>query len=142
MKDNNQNLTYPRRRVQRALLRWTGRAFLPLLTRTDVTGLENFPTQGPLLIVGNHIATMEVVLMVVYAPWQMELLGPGDIPPPPMMDAIARMHGYIPINRGNMDRSALNQALGILKQAGCWACSPKEVSGTPEKNQPKAGLHG
>ncbi len=120
-----ENVPYPRRRVRRNLLRWSGRILLSMLTRTEVTGLQNFPTRGPLLVVGNHIATMEVVLMVVYAPWQMELLGPGDIPPPPMMDAIARMHGYIPINRGNMDRAALNHALGILKQGGVLGMFPE-----------------
>lgn len=125
MKTTKKTMLYPRRRVSRAFLRWVGKGLLSLLTRTEVQGIGHFPTQGPLIVVGNHIAAMEVVLMVVYAPWQMELLGPGDIPPPPFMHAIARMHGYIPINRGNMDRVALNQALGILKQGGILGMFPE-----------------
>ena len=72
---------YPRRRFQRAFARLAGRALLPLLARTEIHGRERFPKTGPLLVVGNHIAAMEVVLMVVYARRQMELLGPGDLPP-------------------------------------------------------------
>jgi 1-acyl-sn-glycerol-3-phosphate acyltransferase len=122
---SDQTLPYPRRKLQRALLRGIGRGLMPLLTRTSVSGRDHFPQQGPLIVVGNHVAAMEVVLMVVFAPWQMELLGPGDIPPPPLMNAIALAHGYIPINRGNMDRTALNQALGILKQGGILGMFPE-----------------
>jgi 1-acyl-sn-glycerol-3-phosphate acyltransferase len=125
MVNDNNTLRYPRRRFQRGLLRGIGRTLLPILTRTEVTGLENFPDKGPLLVVGNHIAAMEVVLMVVYAPWQMELLGPGDIPPPPIMHAIAKLHGYIGINRGNLDRPALNQTLGVLAQEGILGMFPE-----------------
>jgi 1-acyl-sn-glycerol-3-phosphate acyltransferase len=136
----NQTRQYPRRQVQRALLRGIGRALLPLLTRTEVNGLPNFPEHGPLLVVGNHIAAMEVVLMVVYAPWQMELLGPGDIPPPPLMDGIARFHGNIPINRGNLDRHALNQALGILKQGGILGMFPEGGIWDTREKPAKSGV--
>lgn len=121
----DETITYPRRRIARGALRGLGRVILPLLTRTQVAGLEHFPDRGPLLVVGNHIAAMEVVLMVVYAPWQMEMLGPGDIPPPPAMDAIARTHGYIPINRGNVDRRALTQSLDVLRQGGILGMFPE-----------------
>jgi len=117
-RDEVVSISYPRRRLARGLLRGLGRVLVPLLTRTQTTGLGHFPAHGPLLVVGNHIAAMEVVLMVVYAPWQMELLGPGDIAPPPLMNAIARLHGFIPVNRGNLDRRALNEALDVLRQGG------------------------
>ena len=119
------SMSYPRRRLRRSALRWIGRGLLPLLTRTQISGREHFPAHGPLIVVGNHIAAMEVVLMVVYAPWQMELLGPGDVPPPPLMDAIARTHSYIAINRGNLDRRALTQALDVLRQDGILGMFPE-----------------
>lgn len=125
MSSQSFSIVYPRRVLQRRVLRWTSRALLPLLTRTKITGREHFPRGGPLLVVGNHIAAMEVVLMVVYAPWQMELIGPGDIPPPPVMDRLARFHGYIPINRGNVDRVALTKALDVLRQGGILGIFPE-----------------
>ena len=48
------------------------------LTRPKTTRLDHFPEHGPLIVVGNHIAAMEAVLMVVTAPWQMEMLGPVE----------------------------------------------------------------
>lgn len=133
-------LSYPRRRLRRSALRWIGRGLLPLLTRTQISGREHFPARGPLIVVGNHIAAMEVVLMVVYAPWQMELLGPGDVPPPPMMDAIAQTHGYIPINRGNLDRRALTQALDVLKQGGILGMFPEGGIWEVGEKPPKRGV--
>jgi len=125
MQDNNLPTPYPRRALRRYTLRTVARAILPLLTRTQITGRENFPEGGPLLVVGNHIAAMEAVLMVVYAPWQIELLGAGDIPPPPAMHAIAMFYGYTPINRGNADRAPLLKTLGLLKQGGIVGVFPE-----------------
>jgi 1-acyl-sn-glycerol-3-phosphate acyltransferase len=63
--------------------------------------------------------------MVVYAPWQIELLGAGDIPPPPHLDALARFYGYTPINRGNADRTPLLKMLNVLKQGGIVGLFPE-----------------
>jgi len=140
MAEPTYSIAYPRRRVARSLLRGVGRIIVPALTRATVTGLDRFPKTGPLIVVGNHIATMEVVLMVVYAPWQMEMLGPGDIPPPPAMDAIARFHGYIGINRGNMDRRALTQALDVLRQGGVLGMFPEGGIWDPGAMEAKRGV--
>ncbi len=141
MKENTTYaIPYPRRRVRRGMLRWLGRALLPLLTRAEVTGLENFPDQGPLLVVGNHIAMMEVVLMVVYTPKPLEMLGAGDIPPPPIMDAIARIYSFIPVNRGNLDRKALVTVLDVLKQGGIVGIFPEGGIWDTGPRQAKRGV--
>jgi hypothetical protein len=92
-------IPYPRRRLQRGLARLAGRALIPLLARVEVTGAEHYPRGGPLLAVGNHVAAMEVALMVAYAPWQIELLGPGDIPAQGALGMVTRFYGYTPIRR-------------------------------------------
>jgi 1-acyl-sn-glycerol-3-phosphate acyltransferase len=96
-----------------------------LLARTEVTGREHFPAGGPLLVVGNHIAAMEVVLMVTYTPWQVELLGPGDLPPQRAIGVIAQLYGYTPIKRGHADRTALTRALDVLRQDGVVGLFPE-----------------
>jgi 1-acyl-sn-glycerol-3-phosphate acyltransferase len=125
MTDSTYTIRYPRRTVARTALRLAGRVLLPLLARIERYGLDRFPAHGPLLVVGNHIAAMEVVLMVVYAPWQIEMMGPGDLPPPPAMDAIARLYGYTPVNRGHADRTAMKRALDVLKQGGIVGIFPE-----------------
>ncbi len=134
------SIQYPRRTLQRVLLRSLGRALLPLLLRIQVTGRERFPAHGPLLVVGNHIGAVEVPLMITYAPWQIEMLGPGDIPPPPALDAIARLYGYTPINRGNVDRLPLVQTLDVLRQGGVVGLFPEGGIWDPGAKPAKRGV--
>jgi 1-acyl-sn-glycerol-3-phosphate acyltransferase len=122
------------------LLRLAGRALLAVLTRTEVTGLDRFPSTGPLLVVGNHVAAVEVALMIAYSPWQIEMLGPGDIPPPPLLNAIARAYGFTAINRGNVDRRPLVQMLSVLQQGGRVGLFPEGGVWDPGSMQAKRGV--
>lgn len=118
-------LTYPRRRLIRGALRFLGRALFAGLARVTQTGLQHFPKTGPVLLVGNHVAVVEAALMALYAPYQVELLGVGDIPIDPTFAPLVHAFGYIPIRRGHMDRQALNTALGVLKQRGAVGIFPE-----------------
>ena len=79
MTTDEKEISYPRLRVRRFLARLLGRLLLPVIFRVRIFGKENFPPSGPLIVVGNHTAIMEVVMMVVFTPWQVEILGGGDI---------------------------------------------------------------
>lgn len=118
-------ITCPRRRVPRAVVRFIGRLVLPLIFRVQINGRENFPQGGPLLVVGNHRAAMEAVLMVTYTPWQVEVLGAADTPHEEIIELAARIYRPIPVNRGHFDRAALDKALTVLKQGGVVAIFPE-----------------
>ncbi len=134
------DIRYPRRYLQRAGLRLLARALFGVLSRLEVTGLENFPEHGPLLVVGNHVAAFEAALMVVYAPVQVELLAAGDIPLDPNLSPFANAYGYIPINRGALDRQALSKALDVLKQDGVIGIFPEGGIWEPGPKRPQSGV--
>lgn len=115
----------------RGFLRGLGRLILPIFFKIRITGQENFPKDGPIILVGNHNAAMEGVLMVVYSPWQVEMLGAGDIPQEMITEFFEAIYQYIPIRRGHADRPALQKALDVLAQGGCWEFSPRGECGTP-----------
>jgi 1-acyl-sn-glycerol-3-phosphate acyltransferase len=102
-----------------------GRLILPLIFRIQISGRENFPQGGPLLVVGNHRAAMEAVLMVIYTPWQVEVLGAADTPHEKIIELAARIYRPIPVNRGHFDRAALVKALAVLNQEGVVAIFPE-----------------
>lgn len=119
------SIPFPRRVLRRSAARLLGRALMALFTRTTITGREHLPKEGPLILVGNHVAVMEVVLMVLYSPWLVEVLGTADIPLDPAFAFIINSYGMIPINRGSMDRSGMNMALDVLRQKGVVGIFPE-----------------
>jgi len=119
------SLAYPRKRLERELARALGGLLLRLLCKVQVYGREKFPVRGPLLMVGNHVAVMEAVMMTILPPWQVELLGAGDIPHEKITQLASQFFGFIPVNRGHVDRSALTKALDVLKQNGVIGVFPE-----------------
>lgn len=115
---HQQALTYPRKRLPRLLMKGVGRLLLPLLFDIKFTGRQRFPKEGPLIVIGNHTAAMEAVLMNVYTPWQIEMLSSADIPAEKITEWISRWYGVIPLKRGSYDREALRKALSVLDQGG------------------------
>jgi 1-acyl-sn-glycerol-3-phosphate acyltransferase len=125
MSEKEFEIAYPRRRLARGLCRVAGRLLLPAFFEIDIIGQENFPAGGPLLVVGNHVAAMEVVLMAVFTPWQVEFLGSSDIPHERVTECIIRIFGSIPFQRGSFNRSALAMALDVLAQGGVVGVFPE-----------------
>jgi len=125
MASESLSIRYPRRVISRAVLRFLGYGLLRALTKLRVTGYENLPRKGPVILVGNHVAMLEAVMMVLCAPMQVELIGNGDIPFDPRYGWAVHSWGYIPIRRGEMDRGALMVALDVLKQGGAVGIFPE-----------------
>ena len=139
MKKDDQ-LAYPRKRLARGLTRFFGRPLLNTLCKIQFSGRENLPERGPLVIVGNHVAVMEVVMMTVFTPWQVELLGAGDIPHEKITQFFSDFFGFIPVNRGHVDRSALSKALDILKQKGVLGVFPEGGIWEPGSMRAQTGV--
>ncbi len=129
-------IQYPRRVVLRFFMRLFGRLLMRLLTRTTVVGRENLPKGGPLILVGNHVAIIEVIMMALYVDWPVEIIGTGDIPIDPRFAPIAKLWGFLPVNRGSVDRDEMRMPIDVLKQNGVVGIFPE--GGIWETNMKKA----
>lgn len=125
MNDPQKTIPYPRKRLARGIARFMGRLLVPLLFKIKIEGQENFPESGPLIIVGNHMAVMETVMMTVFTPWPPEMLGSVDVPHEFITRIMTQLYGYIPIWRGQVDRKAMQQALSVLEQGGVLGLFPE-----------------
>ncbi len=124
-------IVYPRRVKSRRLLRWISHTALRLLTNVEVTGAENLPQRGPLLVVANHFSFIDPVAVINAAPWPLEFLGGTRLPNAPFWATwLPRLWGYYPVRRGTASRRALRAAeqvlnqggvLGVFPEAGSWA---------------------
>jgi 1-acyl-sn-glycerol-3-phosphate acyltransferase len=124
-------LKYPRRKSIRKTLKVLCRMAFNLLMEIHIEGQENVPSQGPLLVVGNHFSFIDPLAMVRIAPWHLEFLGGFHNPSaPPIVEFIPWMWGYYPLFRGTGSRESLRVAetllqrgaiIGIFPEAGNWA---------------------
>ena len=81
-----------------------------------VSGWENIPADGPVIMMGNHINMLDPVVMVSFFPDR-------DIVPlakleafqQPFMRYFVRHYGAIPVNRGEADLKALKLAFDYLE---------------------------
>ena len=140
MTETLQSITYPRKRLARGFLRTSGRLLIPILSRLKIEGKNNFPKRGPLLVVGNHVAVMEAILMNVFSPWQVEMLGAADIPHEKISQIFSTLYGFIPVNRGHIDRPALTAGLNVLKQNGVIGIFPEGGIWEPGIMKPQTGV--
>ena len=117
---------YPRRRHARRVLGALARWALTAISDVQVSGRENVPPHGPLIVVANHFSFLDPVLMVSLAPWPLEFLGGFRMPGAPgYLTWIPKLWGYFPVFRGTASRAALRAAEGVLAQNGVLGIYPE-----------------
>jgi len=133
-------IKYPRRILIRQSLRYLGLALMPFLARAQVTGRDNFPRTGPLIVVGNHTAAMEVVMMTLFAPYPIEYMGSIDIPHERFMALVIHAYGFIPVFRGNVTPSSMKTGISVLNQNGVLGIFPEGGIWEPSIRQAQSGV--
>ncbi len=108
-------MTYPRKRFVRWSINTVGRLLFMMFSRTQVNGRANIPRSGGAIFAANHVDTMDIALMAVLSGRGVEVLGGDDVPFPPIYQAVIDFYGYISLKRGRVDRTALSQAIEVLK---------------------------
>jgi 1-acyl-sn-glycerol-3-phosphate acyltransferase len=117
-------------KFMRSVMHRLSRLALLALTRTTVTGLENIPANGPLLILANHNSTIDPMLLLAFLPSTTEFVGPGDFKLLFPANVIIEWYGLVPVKRSvQLERSSLKlmtdilksgRMLGLFPQGGTW----------------------
>jgi 1-acyl-sn-glycerol-3-phosphate acyltransferase len=118
--------TTPGRRLLRTFLQALSVPVFGALTDLEITGRENLPKSGPLMVVGNHFSFIDPVCLVRLSPWQIEFLGGADMPHAPLWTRlIPILWGYHPLYRGTGAADSLKAAVEILKHGGVLGIFPE-----------------
>ena len=131
---------YPRRRLLRAIIKIIGKLILPVLFKIEFEGFENFPKKGPVIVVANHYAIMEAVLIVIYAPYRLEFMGSVDVPHEKLTNFFFNLYQVIPIFRGKTEQGAFKKAIDILRSDGQIAIFPEGGHFDPGHMQAQSGV--
>lgn len=111
-----------------------------LFTRLKVKGLENLPQDGGFILSSNHLEQVDSFLLIHVMPKPVFFMAKADIFANPISSYICRRLGAFPINRGKVDRWALQHALKVLSNGRILGVYPEgERSKTKTMEQGKNG---
>ncbi len=111
-----------------------------LLTRTEIHGLENVPKEGSLMIALNHISFLDPMLLGMAIPRRVLWMSKIENWNNPIMGLILTLYGAFPVQRGEVDRKALNRAIEVLRSGGSLGIAPEGTrSRTGTLMQAKSG---
>lgn len=81
-----------------------------------VQGLENFPTEGPVIMVSNHISLWDPIVAGCSVPREVSYMAKEELFSNAILGPVIRGLKTFPVKRGHGDMSAIRNSLSILKQ--------------------------
>lgn len=118
------------RKTGKNILTWLVNTTLRILTgilcRMDADELKRIPSQGPLILVGNHINFLEVPVLVTRV-WPRPVTGFSKLETwhNPAKAFLFNIWGGIPLRRGELDMAAFEAACQKLKENYLFAIAPE-----------------
>jgi 1-acyl-sn-glycerol-3-phosphate acyltransferase len=97
------------------LLQLAGHSLLRTLARWKVTGVENMPPRGRLIVASNHLHFLDPFALGIALPRQIVFMGKAEVFRTPVVGWIAKGVKGIPVRRGEIDRRALRRAVSVLE---------------------------
>lgn len=126
-----------KRNILRFLLRTIG--FTLLVRLEDIQGLENVPKEGPAILMINHIAFVDPIVVMHLVPRNIVPLAKAEVFDYPVINIFPRLWGVIPVRREEFDRGAVRLALEVLDAGEIILVAP-EATRSPKLQQGKEGV--
>ena len=98
--------------------------FIKLCFRPQVSGLENIPKEGRILLAGNHTKWLDPVMLVGVQKRQIHFLAKEELFHG-ITNFIVKGMGCVPVNRKIHDKNALQSAYDFLEKDLCIGIFPE-----------------
>jgi 1-acyl-sn-glycerol-3-phosphate acyltransferase len=98
---------------------------LRLLAHIEIVGMAHLPDQGPYLLVTNHLHWLDPPLLLAILPHRGYVFAAEKWERHWFLGPLMRSMDAIFVQRGEVDRKALRQALAILKGGGMLGLAPE-----------------
>jgi 1-acyl-sn-glycerol-3-phosphate acyltransferase len=98
---------------------------LRILCRIEIEGQEHIPDQGPYLLLPNHLHWLDPPVLAVAFPHQVYVFAAAKWARHWFLGPFFRSMDAIFVQRGEVDRRALRQALDVLREGAVLGMSPE-----------------
>jgi len=112
------------------------RGLLKLLTHCQVKGRENIPSQGPLLIVANHLSLADPPLLGVSLSRKVMFMAKKELFRFRVIGYFIGGFGAFSVHRGRLDRKAMRQAYQVLANGLALVMFPEGTRSRSGRLQP------
>lgn len=117
---------WPRRQFIRGVLRAAIGIAGGILVNWEVSGKENLPEKGPLIVVGNHFNFVDTVAPIYSTSWPLEFIGDFEMPnAPSILKLFPNLWQTLKIEQGTPNFEALQASEAILAQEGVLVIFPE-----------------
>ncbi|NPV92186.1 MAG: 1-acyl-sn-glycerol-3-phosphate acyltransferase [Firmicutes bacterium] len=122
------------------LARFFFRVLFRLLWRWRVEGLENFPREGPVVLVANHVSLWDPIAAACAVPRMVHFMAKEELFQYPVLGKALVRIGVFPVKRGKPDRNAIRRSLELLEEKKVLGIFPEGTrSKTGELQKPHPG---
>jgi 1-acyl-sn-glycerol-3-phosphate acyltransferase len=109
-----------------------------VLFRPSVTGAENIPLEGPVIIAPIHRSNVDFALTLFISKRKVFFMAKDSLFKVPLLGPLITHLGAFPINRGSADRESMAHSEAVLRQGHALVLFPE---GTRKEGRQVAPLH-
>jgi len=91
----------------------------------QVTGKENVPKKGALIVVANHLSDIDPAVINVCLPRRVRFMAKAEFFEKPIISHLFKAYGAFPINENGREFFAINESLNILNRNGAMGIFPE-----------------
>ena len=113
------------RRVLRWMIDNIAWRFLARLDNDRIGGLEYLPPTGPAILMINHIAFVDPIVVLGNLPRNVVPLAKAEVYRIPVWGIFPKLWNVIPVHRAELDRRALERALQVLEAGEVILIAPE-----------------
>jgi len=110
--------------------------FARFFFRLKISGAENIPLQGGVIIAANHISYLDIPLLSYSINRHADFVGKKQLFTIPVLGSLFRLLGGIPIDRDKVDRTALREIVRRLNSGKIIVIYPEGTRSPDGRLQP------
>ncbi len=112
-------------RLGYAVCRMASQVFFRLAYGMKITGMENLPRTGKIVVASNHRSNFDPPILGGTLPRETHFFAKAELFEIPILGRLIRYLNAFPVRRGEFDRSSLDQCLSVLKHDGLLLFFPE-----------------